>query len=83
MVGVIAVGCMIATQISLACPLEFTISGTTIVLQEYFDQILPKLLPLASTLIVYYFLKKKVKVSHIMCGLIVIGFICGVLGILG
>lgn len=82
-VGVIAVGCMIATQISLTCPFEFTISGTTIVLQEYLDQILPKLLPLATTLLVYYFLKKKVKVSYIMCALIIFGFICGVLGILG
>ncbi|MBQ0036092.1 MAG: PTS system mannose/fructose/sorbose family transporter subunit IID [Firmicutes bacterium] len=82
-VGVIAVACMIATQISLHCPLEFTISGTTIVLQEYIDQILPCLLPLTATLIVYYFLKKKTKVSHIMAGLIILGFICGVLGILG
>ncbi len=82
-VGAIAVGCMIATQIALTCPLEFTISGTTIVLQEYIDQILPKLLPLTATLIVFYFLKKKVKVSYIMVALIVIGFICGVFGILG
>lgn len=82
-VGVIAVGCMIATQIALTCPLELTISDTSIVLQEYLDQILPKLLPLSATLIVFYFLKKKVRVSYIMIGLISIGFVCGVLGILG
>ena len=82
-VGVIAVGCMIATQIALTCPLELTISDTSIVLQEYLDQILPKLLPLSATLIVFYFLKKKVRVSYIMVGLISIGFVCGVLGILG
>lgn len=82
-VGVIAVGCMIATQIALHCPLSFTISGTEIVLQEYIDQILPQFLPLVATLTVFYLLKKKVKVSYIMMGLIVAGFICGVLGILG
>lgn len=81
-VGIIAVGCMIATQISVSCPLSFTISGTEIVLQEYLDQIMPRLLPLTATLIVYHFLQKKVRVGVIMAGIIIVGFLCGVLGIL-
>ena len=73
---------MIATQISVSCPLSFTISGTEIVLQEYLDQIMPRLLPLTATLIVYHFLQKKVRVGVIMAGIIIVGFLCGVLGIL-
>ena len=82
-VGVIAVGCMIASQISLISPLSFTISGTQIVIQEYLDQIMPRLLPLAATLSIFGLLKKKVSVSHIMVGIILIGFVCGVFNILG
>lgn len=81
-VGITAVGCMIATQIAVSSPLQFTISGNKIVIQEYLDQIMPQLLPLIATLVVYYCLKKKVKVGYIMAGIIIIGFICGVLGIL-
>ena len=52
-VGVMAVGSMIATQIALTSPLQFTISGSTIVLQEYLDQIMPQMLPLIAVLIVF------------------------------
>lgn len=81
-VGITAVGCMIATQIAVTSPLKFTISGNKIVIQEYLDQIMPRLLPLVTTLSVYWCLKKKVKVSYIMIGIIVVGFICGIFEIL-
>lgn len=81
-VGITAVGCMIATQVAVSSPLSFTISGNKIVIQEYLDQIMPQLLPLVTTLCVYWCLKKKVKVGYIMGGIIIIGFICGVFDIL-
>lgn len=81
-VGVAAVGCMVAAWVEISTPLSFTISGSEIIVQEYLDQIVPKLLPLSATLIIYGCLKKKMKIMHIIGGIVVIGFICGVLGIL-
>ena len=46
-IGAMSIGCMIAMWVSISCPLQFTIAGSEIVLQEYLDQLLPKLLPLA------------------------------------
>ncbi|EEC91009.1 PTS system mannose/fructose/sorbose family transporter subunit IID [Holdemanella biformis] len=57
--GVAAIGCMIASWVTVSCPLEFTISGNKIVIQEYLDQIMPKLLPLAATLGIYSAIKKE------------------------
>ena len=48
---------MIAMWVSISCPLQFTIAGSEIVLQEYLDQLLPKLLPLAFTLGIFACIK--------------------------
>lgn len=82
-VGVTAVGCMIASWVGLSSPLSFTISGSKIVIQEYLDQVMPELLSLSASLIIFGCLRKKMKVVNIIMGIIVIGFICGVFGILG
>ncbi|MDF9824249.1 mannose/fructose/sorbose-specific phosphotransferase system IID component [Breznakia sp. PF5-3] len=81
-VGVASVGCMIASWVDISSPLSFTISGSEIVIQEYLDQVVPKLLPLVATLGIYGCLKKKVKIVNIIVGIVIIGFICGVCGIL-
>lgn len=81
-VGAAAIGCMIASWVDITSPLAFTISGSEIVLQEYLDQIVPKLLPLLATLTIYGCLRKKIGVMKIIFGICVVGFICGVVGIL-
>ena len=60
---------MIAMWVSISCPLQFTIAGSEIVLQEYLDQLLPKLLPLAFTLGIFACIKKKMKVTAIIGGI--------------
>jgi PTS system mannose-specific IID component len=82
-VGVASIGCMIAFWVSIKSPLQFNIAGSDIIIQEYLDQIIPCLLPLTATLIVYRCVKKKISVIKIILGIVVIGFILGVLGILG
>ncbi|MEF9962337.1 MAG: PTS system mannose/fructose/sorbose family transporter subunit IID [Erysipelotrichaceae bacterium] len=82
-VGVAAVGCMIASWVGLSSPLAFSIAGSKIVIQEYLDQVMPELLSLSATLIIFGCLRKKFKVIYIIMGIIVVGFIAGVLGILG
>ena len=81
-IGAMSIGCMIAMWVSINCPLQFTLSGSEIIIQDYLDQIMPKLLPLACTLGVYGAIKKKVKVQYVIAGIVVIGFVLGILGLI-
>ena len=81
-VGAMSIGCMIAMWVSINCPIKFTIAESTIVIQDYLNMILPKLLPLAFTLGIFGFIKKKTKVTKLISGIVVIGFILGLLGII-
>ena len=79
-IGAMSIGCMIAMWVSIACPLQFTIAGSEVILQEYLDQLMPKLLPLCFTLGVYTCLRKRIKVVYIIGGIVAIGFIRGIFG---
>ncbi len=80
-IGAMSIGCMIAMWVSISCPLQFTISGSEIILQDYLNQILPKMLPLVFTLSIFGCIKKKYKVINIIGGIVVLGFILGILGL--
>lgn len=81
-IGAMSIGCMIAMWVSITCPLQFTIAGSEIILQEYLDQLMPKLLPLAFTMAIFAGIKKKISVVKIIAGIVVIGFVLGILGLI-
>lgn len=80
-IGAVSIGTMIAMWVSINCPLVIPMGEMEIVIQEYLDQIVPKLLPLAATLGVYGALKKNVKTTTIIAVIVVAGFILGTFGI--
>ena len=82
-VGVASVGCLIAMWVPISCPLSFTISENTIVIQEYLDQIIPCLIPLVTTFSVFFYLRKGKKAMNAILYIVVIGFILGILGLIG
>lgn len=81
-VGVAAIGCMVAAWIGITCPLTFTLEGSEIVIQDYLNELCPELLSLGATLLIYSALKNKVSNMKIILGVVVIAFVCGVFGIL-
>lgn len=81
-IGAVSIGTMIAMWVSINCPLTFNMGEMKIVIQDYLDQIIPKLLPLVATLGVYGALKKNVKTGAIIAGLVVAGFVLGVTGVI-
>lgn len=81
-VGVTAVGAMVATNVFISCPIEFTIANNVINVQSYINQIMPQLLPLLVTILVYIRLKKKDSVNKLTLILVLAGFILGALGII-
>lgn len=82
-VGLMAVGAMTATMVEFKTPMVFNISGATVELQGIFDKIVPSLLPLSFTLLVYYLLNKKhVKVVYLLVGIILFGVLGKLIGLL-
>jgi PTS system mannose-specific IID component len=74
-VGLIVVGGMVATMLSVSTPLKFNINGAKVVLQDILDQILPNMLPLLVTFAVYGLMKKKVSITKLTLGIIVAGIL--------
>lgn len=79
-IGAMAIGCMIAMWVSISSPLTFNMGEMEIVIQDYLDQIFPKLLPLAATLGIFAALKRNVRVPIIILAIVVIGFVLGMTG---
>jgi mannose/fructose/N-acetylgalactosamine-specific phosphotransferase system component IID len=82
-VGVMAIGCMVASQINIVSPLAFSIAGQKVVIQDYLNQIMPKILSIGATIAIYAAIKKRIKITRIIATIVVLGFILGVFGIIG
>lgn len=80
--GLMVIGSMAASMISITIPLEVGVAGVMTPIQEYIDQIMPCFLPACAFGIMYWLLGKKVKTTHILIGLVVICCICSYFGIL-
>ena len=79
--GLMVVGAMPATLMNIHTPLSFS-SGEAGSLQGILDQIVPAALPLGLTFLVYYFIKRGVKTTPLLIGLLVLGFIGSIIHIL-
>ena len=77
--GLMVVGAMPATLMSLKTPLAFGGGDAGSGLQGILDSIVPAILPLGLTFLVYYFIKKGVKTTYLLLGLVVLGFVGSVL----
>ena len=79
-VGLMAVGGMIATLIGATTPATF--SEGTLVIQDILDSIMPQMIPLALTGIMYWLIKRGVKTGWLLVIAIVGGIVLSTLGVL-
>lgn len=82
-VGLMVIGAMVASTVSVTTPIAFNISGSAFSLQETLDTIFPRLLPMVVTLGLYRLNKKHVNVLMQIIGIMVLAVVLGVLGIIG
>lgn len=82
-VGLMVVGNMAATRVAVETPIAFDVGTTAINVQSILDSLLPGMIPLALTMIVWQMLNKKIKPTYIIIILFIVGIICSLLGILG
>lgn len=80
--GLMVIGAMIASTVSITIPFEIGVAGATQPLQTYIDQIMPCLLPVCAFGIMYWLLGKNVKTTRILVVLIIISCIGTFFGIL-
>jgi PTS system mannose-specific IID component len=73
-VGLMVVGAMPALLMSIKTPLKIG-SDADIPLQGILDQIVPGILPLALTFLTFYFVKRNVKTTYLLLGLLALGFV--------
>lgn len=82
-VGLIMVGSMACTMVSLKIPFIYESEGTTINVQEILDSILPNALPVGLTLLCFWFMKKKdVHPTILIISLVIIAIVLHAVGIL-
>jgi fructoselysine and glucoselysine-specific PTS system IID component len=74
--GLMVVGAMPATLMNIHTPLSF---GEGAGLQGVLDQIVPALLPLGLTFLTYYFIRRGVKTTALLLGLLALGFLGSIL----
>ncbi len=69
------VGAMTATLMTIKTPLTIGSGESAVAVQSILDQVLPNMIPLALTFLVYYFVKKNMKTTYLLLGLLVLGFL--------
>lgn len=82
-VGLMVVGAMAASRVTIYTPIAFTIGEGTTQIQEVLDSLAPGLIPLGITLLVLAMLRKKINTIWIIAAIFVVGILGYYLGILG
>lgn len=81
-VGLMVVGNMAATRVTIETPIAFTVGEVAINFQEILNSLLPGALPLLATMLVWWLLNKKINPTYIIAIIFVVGFIASLIGIL-
>lgn len=83
-VGLMSIGAMIATMVSINLPFTYESNGASIVLGDIINSIMPGLLPLMFTGFIFWLVTKKhMKTTWILILIIAIGILGSFTGILG
>lgn len=82
-VGLMVVGAMAATRVTVNTPLAITVGEGNTPIQEILDTLVPGLIPLVITLVVWWLLRKKLNTGWIIIAIFIVGIACYYLGILG
>ena len=73
--GLMVVGAMTATLMHVTTPLTIGGGDPAVHIQDILDQIVPDIVPLGLTFGTYYFVKKNIKTTWLLLGLLTLGFI--------
>ena len=69
------IGAMPAMLMPIKTPLNIGTSDSQVAVQSILDQLVPNILPLALTFLVFYFVRRNVKTTWLLLGILVLGFV--------
>ncbi|MGE5673535.1 MAG: PTS system mannose/fructose/sorbose family transporter subunit IID [Mycobacterium leprae] len=81
-VGLMVLGALVATWLNVQTPMVYTMQKASIPVQKMLDGILPKMLPLAITLLVFRYVRKGKSATIVLLALVLLGLVGGYLNIL-
>lgn len=82
LVGMVMIGTMTAQTVTISTPLKINLGQKDpFVVQDVLNSIMPGLLPLITTLIVFYLIRKKVKIGYLLLGILFVGIAGALIGI--
>ena len=81
-VGMMAVGAMVASMVSVTTPLTFGSGDEALAIQGVLDQIMPCLLPAIATAAIYWVMGKKPNTAVVLVSIVVFSIACSAVGIL-
>ncbi|MEC5272701.1 PTS system mannose/fructose/sorbose family transporter subunit IID [Caldifermentibacillus hisashii] len=81
--GLMVIGAMTASMVIVNVPLSIGSGDSATKVQEILDGIMPGLLPLGLTFLLYWLLQKKVKFLYLLLGIAVLGIVGAFFGFLG
>lgn len=81
-IGLMVVGNMAATRVNVMTPIHFTVGKVPFKLQTVLDSLLPGMIPLALTMLVWWLVSKRVNPTWIIGIIFVVGIACSLLKIL-
>ncbi len=82
--GCIVLGGLVSNFVNITTPIKITTSTSTFVLQtDLFDKIMPGLLSIGTTLLIFWLVKRGVKSNKLVLIMFVVGIVASLLGILG
>jgi len=79
--GLMVVGAMPAMLMPISTPITIGSTESSVALQGILDQLVPNMLSLALTFLVYYFVKRNIKTTYLLLGILALGFLGSILHI--
>ena len=73
--GLMVIGAMPAMLMPITTPLKIGAPDSQVAIQSILDQLVPNMIPLALTFLVFYFVRKNVKTTWLLLGILVLGFV--------
>jgi PTS system mannose-specific IID component len=81
-VGLIVVGALVGSLLNITTPLVIGIGGADVVVQDIIDSILPNMLPLGVTFILFWLIRKEISITTLTLGTLGAGIILSLIGLL-
>jgi PTS system mannose-specific IID component len=79
--GLMVIGAMPAVLMPVKTPLMIGTHDSQVALQGIFDQLVPGLIPLSLTFLAFWLVKKNVKTTWLLLGILVLGFLGSIIHI--